>query len=58
MRLKPESDKAFNLIVLFGFLLDFFSPSPRGAGFEALNKQRPGWMCKNCGWETRVKAKS
>jgi len=54
--LKPERGLGFFLLCFFGFILDLFTRFDlKFMGLEVMNKRHPGWMCKNCGWEQRVK---
>jgi len=56
MELKPESGIGFVLECAFFFILDLFARGPvRSYGLETTFKRHPGWMCTNCGWESRIK---
>lgn len=59
MELKPEKDLSNFFCVLLAFIVDLFTPgATRMQSVEVYNKSRPGYMCKTCGWETRIKEES
>jgi rubredoxin len=54
VKLMSEKGTGFIVMTIIGFLFDLFT-TVHSSGLDTLNQRRPGWMCKNCGWEFRVK---
>ncbi|NJD02603.1 MAG: hypothetical protein FIA99_08420 [Ruminiclostridium sp.] len=56
IKLEPERGGGLTLLTILAFVVDMFTPGmTKSTTLEAMNKRKPGWMCGNCGWETRVK---
>ena len=57
--IKPENGVAVLLLFILTFFLDLFTPGGRPLqSVEVYNKKKPGWICRKCGWETRIKIKT